>query len=170
MAIWGVCNGLCERFRGFEAGSPRQEPTLTSMPCCPCRGEMLHVRCHVSILAQQWYIVVIGSNEYPDEWTCAASTATSAWLPSVGTTNMGVTCCNAGGTGTRPDCVQGDYSSAKAGCEANGLTLCTSTQLLNGAGGGTGCQFNHVAIWSSDPCGMPYPNDPIVKITTKITI
>ena len=68
---------------------------------------------------------------------------------------MGTTCCNSNGTGSRPGCAAGQsFLTAKAHCEANGLRLCTPTEIRNGAGRGTGCSFDAYHVWTSTPCSL----------------
>lgn len=66
--------------------------------------------------------------------------------------DMGITCCNDAGKGSRPHCKRGTYSDAVQHCESLGLELCTADQLKEGAGESTGCDFDRHLVWSSTPC------------------
>jgi hypothetical protein len=65
---------------------------------------------------------------------------------------MGITCCDAGGQGSREGCASGTYPEAVNHCASVGKQLCSLDQLKNGAGTGTGCGFDDKMIWSSGPC------------------
>eukprot|EP00992_Anisonema_acinus_P013384 TRINITY_DN8708_c0_g1_i1.p1 TRINITY_DN8708_c0_g1~~TRINITY_DN8708_c0_g1_i1.p1 ORF type:complete len:177 (+),score=58.06 TRINITY_DN8708_c0_g1_i1:55-531(+) len=66
---------------------------------------------------------------------------------------VGVTCCDTSGVGTRPGCLSGvSFATAAAHCTDNGLSLCTTAQIKAGAGEATGCGFDIQLVWTSDIC------------------
>jgi len=70
-------------------------------------------------------------------------------------TNIGVTCCNEKGVGSRPECKTGrelTYDEALDVCESKGLRICTMEETAAGVGAGKGCQYDHTMVWTSDPC------------------
>ena len=98
-------------------------------------------------------MLLLGNSLGSTDTSCAMATATSATVGST-TDTTGVTCCDANGVGSRPDCKVGDFYAAEAHCAANSLTLCTVAQIQAGAGQGMGCQFDDKPVWTSDTCGM----------------
>ncbi|CAK0849714.1 unnamed protein product, partial [Prorocentrum cordatum] len=71
---------------------------------------------------------------------------------------MGTTCCDGSGSGSRPGCRTGSYSTAVSHCSAYGLRLCTLSELQGGAGEAHGCSFDDGLVWSSDGCGAATPS------------
>merc|ERR1712218_243512 len=66
---------------------------------------------------------------------------------------IGVTCCDSAGKGTRPDCKSGiSYQKAKSHRECNNLKLCSAAQIKEGSGESTGCLFDHGMVWTSTSC------------------
>lgn len=50
------------------------------------------------------------------------------------------------------------FSQAEAVCQAAGLRLCTQTEMSDGRCCGTGCWFNHYAVWITQDAGGTYVN------------
>jgi len=66
---------------------------------------------------------------------------------------LGVTCCNGKGEGSRPSCIKAvGQAAAESHCQAQGLRLCTSAEVKAGAGEATGCKFDHRLVWTADQC------------------
>ena len=73
---------------------------------------------------------------------------------------VGVTCCDNAGVGSRPQCVSGvEYEQAMKFCEEKGLRLCTEIEIKSGAGEATGCSFDAKLVWTSTPCDVPGKNN-----------
>ncbi|KAJ8612429.1 hypothetical protein CTAYLR_006581 [Chrysophaeum taylorii] len=65
----------------------------------------------------------------------------------------GVRCCDDAGGGKsmcETGCEVTDLLTANARCEAEGMRLCTTAELLSGQAAGTGCNYDSVHVWSSD--------------------
>jgi len=62
---------------------------------------------------------------------------------------IGVTCCDAKGTGSRPGCKSAvNFDQAVSHCKSVGLDLCTAEQIKSGSGEATGCRFDHGLVWT----------------------
>ena len=65
-----------------------------------------------------------------------------------------VRCCAENGASCKsPDCSLAavSHAAASAKCDALSLRLCTEAEQLAKCGG-TGCQFDHEYVWTSDEC------------------
>ena len=112
--------------------------------CCPEAAAPAH-----------W--IVEGRSGRVGQPKCLSDSATmmpDSWLEDWGASfEVGVTCCDSNGVGTRPECWQRvGYETAKNNCKSKGLFLCTKTQIENGAGREKGCTFDDAMIWTSDVC------------------
>lgn len=68
---------------------------------------------------------------------------------------IGVTCCNNAGVGSRPQCVSGaKFEEARSFCNGQGLRLCTEIEIKSGAGESTGCGFDTKLVWTSNLCDI----------------
>ena len=68
---------------------------------------------------------------------------------------VGVTCCNDAGVGSRPQCVSGvDFEQARSFCDGQGLRLCTETEIKSGSGESTGCESDTKLQWTSSSCDV----------------
>ena len=72
---------------------------------------------------------------------------------------VGVTCCNNDGVGSRPQCVSGvEFEHARSFCNGQGLRLCTETEIKSGAGEATGCKSDTKLQWTSTLCDVTGKN------------
>ena len=72
---------------------------------------------------------------------------------------VGVTCCDNTGVGSRPQCLSGvESEQARRFCEEQGLRLCTEIEIKSGSGEATGCYFDTKLVWTSTPCNVTGKN------------
>jgi len=101
---------------------------------------------------------------------CLRNTSTSGSVNNAFGNEIGVTCCDAEGVGSRPGCRSGvSFAASVDICRAANLTLCTKTQIQDGAGVETGCGFDAYLVWTADSCALPIIL-PMTSIRTSIVI
>jgi len=121
--------------------------------------------------------------EIPQFWAVDGGSSSIDVQPEcvpVSAVAAGARCCS-GEPGNASSCVSDcgeppelgllqHHFEADGRCKAHGMRLCTRAELASGLCKGTGCNYNGMHVWTSEPCGALATSTSIPSTTVSTTV